>query len=178
MGHVPADPPLTDGTVTLRPSAADDLPAIDALIHDLDVVRWVGPPEGDAEEVLALNERRWAAGSPTLSICDGDGHCVGLIWINVREDDGPTGWVGYALLPRARGRGIATAAVRLICGWARRDLGISRLRLTTEPGNVRSRRVAERSGFRQTAILERSATVGDRTADRIVYEMSNDPPEW
>ena len=171
---MPPDPPLSDGTVTLRASVADDLPAIDAGIHDVDVVRWIGPPEGTAAEVLALNERRWASGSPTLSICDADGRCVGLIWINVRELDRTTGSVGYWLLPGARRRGIATAAVRLISRWATRELGITRLRLTTEPANGRSRRVAERSGFRQTAVLVASATIGDRAIDQVVYELEDE----
>jgi len=171
---LPPDPLLSDGTVTLRPSVAADLDAIDAGIHDPDVVRWVGAPEGSAAEVLALNERRWAAGSPTLSICEQEGHCVGLIWINVRESDRTTGSVGYFVLPGARDRGIATAAVRMVCRWARSDLGITRLRLVTEPGNVASRRVAERSGFRQTAIIEAAATVGDRVIDHVVYELPTD----
>jgi RimJ/RimL family protein N-acetyltransferase len=172
---LPPDPPLSDGTVTLRPSVAGDLPVIDAGIHDVDVVRWIGPPEGSAAEVLALNERRWTAGSPTMSICDQDGRCVGLVWINRRESDPATGSVGYFLLPGARGRGFATAAVRLISRWAIRDLGITTLRLLTEPTNRQSRRVAGRSGFRQTAVLRGSSQVGGRVIDQVVYELVDDP---
>src|SRR4051812_71993 len=98
---LPPDPPLSDGVVTLRPCVANDLDAIDAGINDVEVVRWIGPPEGSAAEVLALNERRWTAGSPTLSICTGDGRCVGLVWINVSASDATTGSVGYWLLPDA-----------------------------------------------------------------------------
>src|SRR3954468_20448176 len=108
MGIWPPDPPLSDGTVTLRPSLPRDLRAIDEGIHDVNVIRWLGPPEGSPAEVLALNERRWASGSPTLSICDTEGNCVGLVWVNVPDADRTTGSVGYWLLPRARGRGAAT----------------------------------------------------------------------
>jgi ribosomal-protein-alanine N-acetyltransferase len=168
-------PTLTDGTVTLRPSVAGDVPAIDEGIHDRDVIRWVGPPEGTAADVLAINERRWASGSPTFSICELDGNCVGLIWVNVRDGDPTTGSVGYFLLRHARGRGIATASVRLVSRWATRDLGIAKLRLVTEPGNERSRLVAERSGFRETAVLHHSATIGGRVIDQVVYELADDP---
>lgn len=164
------NPPLTDGRVMLRASEPRDLPAIDAGIHDPDVIRWLGQPEGSAIDVLALNRRRWASGSPTLSICERDGTCVGLAWVNVREVDRTTGSVGYWLLPGARGRGLATRAVRLLSAWAARDLGVTNLRLLTEPENERSRRVAERSGFRQTGVLRHSAKIDGRMIDQVVYE--------
>ena len=61
-------PMLSDGNVLLRAAEERDLPAIEAGIHDPDVLRWIGPPEGTAREVLARNEERWAQGSPTFSI--------------------------------------------------------------------------------------------------------------
>lgn len=168
------DPPLTDGTVLLRASEPRDLPAIEAGIHDPEVIRWIGPTKGSATEVIAVNRQRWANGSPTLSICEPDGTCVGLVWVNVREEDQTTGWVGYWLLPSARGRGLATRAVRLISGWAAREMGLTNLRLTTEPENDRSRRVAERSGFRQTGVLHHQATIDGRLIDQVVYELVSD----
>ena len=165
------NPPLTDGSVMLRASEPRDLAAIDAGIHDPDVIRWVGPTEGSALDLLAVNRQRWASGSPTLSICERDGECVGLVWLNVREADQTSGSVGYWLLPSARGRGIATRAVRLLSGWAAGDLGVTNLRLTTEPENERSRRVAERSGFRQTDVLRHSATIDGRWINQVVYEL-------
>jgi [ribosomal protein S5]-alanine N-acetyltransferase len=165
------DPPLTDGSVTLRASEPRDLPAIEAGIHDPDVIHWIGQPEGSAIDVLTLNRQRWASGSPTLSICERDGNCVGLVWVNVREADHTTGSVGYWLLPSARGRGLATRAVRLLSRWAAHHLGVTDLRLTTEPENERSRRVAERSGFRKTDVLRRSASIDGRLIDQVVYEL-------
>jgi [ribosomal protein S5]-alanine N-acetyltransferase len=163
--------PLTDGVVLLRASEPRDIPAIEAGIHDPDVVRWIGPTHGSGADVIALNQQRWANGSPTLSICEPDGTCIGLIWINVREADQTIGWVGYWLLPSARGRGLATRAVRLISGWAMREVGLTTLRLTTEPENERSRRVAERSGFRQIDVLHHQATLNGRLIDQVVYEL-------
>jgi [ribosomal protein S5]-alanine N-acetyltransferase len=165
------DPPLTDGSVLLRASEPRDAPAIDAGIHDPDVIRWIGPTKGSAIDVVALNRERWASGSPTLSICEADGTCVGLVWVNVHEADETTGSVGYWLLPMARGRGLATRAVRLISGWAVSEMGLTNLRLTTEPENERSRRVAERSGFRQTALLHHEASIDGRLIDQVVYEL-------
>ncbi len=160
-------PVLSDGRVLLRAEEARDLPMIDAGMHDPDVVRWIGPP-WQIDEVLARNEAAWAEGSPTLAICELDGTCVGLVWINVREPDRSIGYVGYWLLPAVRGRGLATSAVRLISAWALNDLGLARLRLTTAPDNARSQRVAERSGFRR---VPTNAAGGDRERGQAVFEL-------
>ena len=47
-------PTLTDGRVLLRAAEPRDVPAIDAGMHDPDVVRWIGAPERTAEELLTL----------------------------------------------------------------------------------------------------------------------------
>jgi RimJ/RimL family protein N-acetyltransferase len=145
------DPPLGDGIVGLRPADERDLPAIEAGISDAEVVRWIGPPEATPEGVLALNRERWAAGSPTFAIHEGDDACVGLVWINRGSENPSVGYVGYWLLPKARGRGVATRAVRLISAWALRELGTASLALTTDTANARSQAVAERSGFRRAS---------------------------
>src|SRR5215212_928998 len=165
-------PVLSDGRVLLRPAEHRDLPAIEAAMHDADVLRWIGQPEGSAHDVLVRDEERWAQGSPTLSICELDGTCVGKVWMHVPDAGGTTGYVGYWLLPAGRGRGLATGAVRLISDWAIRDLGITNVRLTTAPDNVRSHRVAERTGFRRVTESARPPTESG-TAD-LVYELERD----
>jgi RimJ/RimL family protein N-acetyltransferase len=85
-----------------------------------------------------------------------------------------TGYVGYWLLPGARGRGLATRAVRLLSRLALDELGIEHLRLVTERTNERSRRVAERSGFRQVALLEGQREVDGRPVDQLLFELPAD----
>jgi RimJ/RimL family protein N-acetyltransferase len=171
-----AKPRLSDGVVTLRLVDERDMSAVDLGIHDPEVVRWVGPPEGSASEVLSLNQRRWEDGSPTLAICESDGACLGLVWLNLSSGDRRIGSVGYWLLPSGRGRGLATRAVRLLASWARRDLGVTRLQLTTHPDNDRSQRVAERSGFRRVAVLAADETADGRRIDpNVVFEQPTEP---
>ncbi len=55
------------------------------------------------------------------------------------------GHVGYSVRPSARGRGHATRALRLGLDHAA-ALGLDRVLLTCEPGNVASRRTIERAG--------------------------------
>ena len=159
-------PALTDGRVVLRAPEPHDLPRIDEGMNEPDVVRWIGPA-WPIDDFLPRTERMRDEGSPTFAICQLDGRFVGLVWVNVRDDDRSIGAVGYWLLPAARGRGLATAAVRLISAWARRDLGLATVRLKTAPDNERSQRVAERSGFRR---------VGNDGED-IVFELPAVEPE-
>jgi RimJ/RimL family protein N-acetyltransferase/shikimate kinase len=167
-------PVLSDQRVLLRATEPRDVPAIEAGMHDPDVMRWIGPPEGSAQDVLAQNQERWARGSPTMSICELDGTCVGKVWMHIPEDDPSTGFVGYWLLPAGRGRGLATSAVRLLSTWAMRELGVTSVRLTAAPDNERSHRVAERSGFR------RLSTAPDESMDaahrgQLVFQLERAP---
>ena len=143
-------------------------------ISDPEVVRWFGPPTTSARDLLELNRSRRLNGSgPTFAICADDDRCVGHVWVNF-SDDG-LGAVGYWLLPEARRQGFATRAVRLICDWAFRDLAVPGLRLLTEPDNLASQRVAERTGFRRTGSLPSNAEKDGRPVDHMVFSLLSDP---
>jgi RimJ/RimL family protein N-acetyltransferase len=174
-GSRPALPVLSDGRVTLRAIEVRDLPAIEAGIHDPDVVRWIGAPEPSARQAVVDNEERWTRGSPTFSICGIDGSCVGLVWMNLREADPTTGFVGYWLLPAARGSGRATSAVRLLADWVVGELGVENLLLTTSPDNERSQRVAQRSGFRRAGAGV-DKFLDERRRGQVVFEFAGHLP--
>jgi hypothetical protein len=75
------DPPLSDGVVALRVPSEQDLPAIERRIVDPDVVRWIGPSEHTARELLELNWTRWTRGTgATFSVCDPNDACLGHVW--------------------------------------------------------------------------------------------------
>lgn len=174
--HLPVpDPPLSDGVVTLRLPEERDLPAIERGITDPDVIRWIGPYEDTARQALDRNHALWNDGSgATFSICDPSGDCVGHIWFNINGSSQAE--VGYWLLPEARGRGLATRSVRLISRWALRDLGLARLSLMTEPGNERSQRVAERSGFVREGVLRSYKEMAGRRIDCVVFSLLPSDP--
>jgi ribosomal-protein-alanine N-acetyltransferase len=64
----------------------------------------------------------------------------------VRPSDQPAGELSYWLLPRARGRGIALTAVRMMVGSVVTGMGLRSLVLDIETGNLASLRLAERLG--------------------------------
>jgi predicted acetyltransferase len=86
--------------------------------------------------------------SRTRWMWDGDfcGH-IGLRWVAGSNElpDYVLGHVGYAVVPWKRGRGYATKALRLMLDEAR-EVGLTRLELTTEPDNAASRRAIEANG--------------------------------
>jgi ribosomal-protein-alanine N-acetyltransferase len=164
------DPPLSDGTVTLRLPEERDLEAMERGINDPEVVRWFGQPELPATEISELNRERWRSGwGATFAIYETDDRCVGYVWVNLSKPR--KGSIGYSLLPEARGRGLATRSVRLVARWAFDELGLARLALHTEPRNEASRRVAERCGFRLEGILRSYEENDGRRVDHMVFSL-------
>jgi [ribosomal protein S5]-alanine N-acetyltransferase len=69
----------------------------------------------------------------------------------VHEDDRPAGELSYWLVPEARGRGLAAAAVRLMMASVVVGTGLRSVVLDIEAGNVASERLAERLGAERRA---------------------------
>ncbi|MBB2740278.1 UNVERIFIED_ORG: RimJ/RimL family protein N-acetyltransferase [Microbispora rosea subsp. rosea] len=84
--------------------------------------------------------------------------------------------VGYWLAPWARGRGVVTAAVRVLAerAFAR---GVPRISLIAEVDNVPSQQVAHRCGFTHEGVLRAAgSTRGEVRADLAVFgRLSTDP---
>ena len=162
--------PLSDGVVVLRVPGEQDLPAIARGIVDPDVVRWFGPPDHSAHELLELNRTRWNRGTgATFSICDWNDACKGHVWVNLA--DSRRGSVGYWLLPEARGKGFATRSVQLVSRWALGGVGLARLSVLIEPLNDRSQRVAVGNRFVKEGVLRSYAEVGGRRVDNVVFSL-------
>ena len=79
--------------------------------------------------------------------------------------------VGYWLGPHARGRGIATHAVRLICRWAFEEVQLARLELTCGPENLASQGVAERCGFSREGVLRSHIPFKGARRDTGVFSL-------
>jgi RimJ/RimL family protein N-acetyltransferase len=84
-------------------------------------------------------------------ISDASGEVVG--WIGAWFLADGIAQIGYAVGPDARGRGIATQALRLVVAWLFRETSCERLQLLTNIGNRASERVAAKAGFRAEGVL-------------------------
>jgi RimJ/RimL family protein N-acetyltransferase len=155
------EPPLEDGVVRVRGWRPDDLWARVEAWEDESLMRFMlqpAPAEPSIEEAAAwldARERRRELGEALfLVVADlADDGALGCVWLwNVDVFNG-RGEVGYWLLGRARGRGAATRAVRLLVSYAFGVVGLERLDLFTLLENAASERVAERAGFVREGVL-------------------------
>lgn len=148
------DPPLTDGTIVLRPRRPEDAPPVAAFCNDESITRWVPLPspygEEDFHEWDRLSEHERAEGRGlSLLIAGADDRPVGSIGFKHLDRPGYTE-IGYLLGKEARGRGYASRALRMARDWATRTLGVERIELLIHYENEASQRVARAAGFAET----------------------------
>jgi len=173
------DPPLgSDGIALRRPQSAD-VRWITEACNDPEIARFiVGMPspytEADARSFLDRVETTWAAGTKAAFAIVADGDGLGMIELHLSPNDPALAGVGYWLGRKARGRGAATAAVKLLARWAFEGLGISRLHLTTAPDNRASQRVAERAGFTREGLLRAWVPTAEGRRDSVMFSLLPD----
>ena len=81
-------------------------------------------------------------------ILDADGTTIGDLLIHAPPDAHGTVDIGYGVAPSARGRGLATAAVVALIGWAFTHPAVRRVTANTTDDNVGSVGVMRRAGMR------------------------------
>jgi RimJ/RimL family protein N-acetyltransferase len=78
--------------------------------------------------------------------------------------------------PAARGRGHATRAIRLVSGWAFRELGTERIEARTDPENLASQRALQKAGFTREGLERGSRAVQGRRRDMICWSLLPSDP--
>lgn len=183
----PPNPPLSDGVITLRPWRAEDVPSlVAAFADDEDLAYWLDRlpqpyTEEDGRGYVAYGERGWRGEereTPFAVLDAGTGRVLGAC--GVFWDGAATGVaeVGYWTAREARGRGVATRAVRLLAGWVLGEVGFERLELRADTRNEASCRVAAKAGFTKEGIIRsarRNARDG-RRVDHALYSLLRSEP--
>jgi [ribosomal protein S5]-alanine N-acetyltransferase len=170
-------PSLADRVVLLRPWREADVPAQLRAFSDPFFQRfsdWAPETEAEALAYLSgLEHARLRGDQIELALVEPhDNNMVlgGGSLNNVNFEQGRAA-IGYWLAPHARGRGVATHAVRLIAGWAFQDLQVARLELTCGPDNLASQRVAERCGFTREGVLRSHIPFRGKRRDTVVFSL-------
>ncbi|MGL5828969.1 MAG: GNAT family N-acetyltransferase [Angustibacter sp.] len=148
-------PQLATKNLVLRGHDAADIPAIMEYAADPEAIRWTSLPVPyalrDAEEFIALANDDWAADRNWLWAIlapGGAGQPRNAGNIVLRRMGRGQVDMGFLLAPWARGRGLMTAAVRLVADWAFAERAVEQIQWRAAIGNWASRSVATRCGFR------------------------------
>lgn len=171
------------------------LPSLPAPYTVLDAASWIAGREEEQARgagvfwaVRADREGTAAAAGPPLPADDRDGGddddgqpvaepLVAEVGLFTLGDGVRTGEVGYWCHPGARGRGITTAAVRLVVQYALAPvecggLGLERVVMRVASRNAASRRVAVKAGFREVGVDRAAERLRDGTVDDFVrYDL-------
>jgi RimJ/RimL family protein N-acetyltransferase len=143
--------------IRLVPITDRHLPHLAELLDDPAVQRFTRvpvpvPPGFERTWLDAYEQARQAGTREGFAIMDGD-EVLGVAVAPRIDADARTAELGYVVAPRARGRGVASEALRLLTNWAFETLGVIRIELLISPENAASRRVAERCGYVREGVL-------------------------
>jgi RimJ/RimL family protein N-acetyltransferase len=151
-------PVIPAGRFVLRPFIPADVAWVHQVSVDPEVQRYVDLPSPyrreDAEFfVNRLAIAGWDAGLRAEFVVADAGGASRLGRVGLGLGRAGSAEVGYWVDPVWRRLGVATGAVRAICRWGFDELDLEIIEWRAEVGNVASRRVAERAGFRVEATL-------------------------
>ena len=154
-GRLPYPIALTGDGISLREWRDEDLDDLVRLLDEPEIARWTPMPSPfDLEAGVAYLKRarqsRANGQRIQLAITVDGARPVGEVLLfgvdaGVREAE-----LGYLVGSAYRRRGLASAALSLLSGYARSTLGLSRLVLRIDPANTASCAVARRCGYRLT----------------------------
>jgi RimJ/RimL family protein N-acetyltransferase len=138
-------------TIRLRRLERSDVLAAHPIVDDGDMLRFTRVPDPVPNGWLDAWFERYEQGRAdstreAFAIVEDDG-LVGLTLAPSIQREERTVELGYLVVPAARGRGIATEALRALTVWAFDALDPVRIELLISPANTASRIVAERCGY-------------------------------
>jgi RimJ/RimL family protein N-acetyltransferase len=107
---------------------------------------WPHPGSADALRPLAEHGSDGDDGGWLVVV---DGEVVGECGWSGAPSPGGEVAIRYGLAPSARGRGLGTEAVAVLCAWSEQQPGVARLVAEVLVGNEPSRRLLRRLGFRE-----------------------------
>lgn len=175
----PMLPTVTAGPVTLRPWRASDAGDLHRAMQDPETVRWMAidlpytleHARGFIDETALAWERREAA---HFVIAGHDDALVGYLGVLSVEDRMRVVELGYWVAPEARGRGVATHALRLAINWIQENLEPRRIELGMLAGNEASRRVAESSGFVFEGTVPSDKLLDGQPAEEWIFVLTSE----
>jgi len=171
--------PIAAGWLTLRPFTPADIPWVYEVSLDPVLQRFMQIPSPyRLEDAAAHVEQDYIAGGEggrrAEFLAEDAATAIRLGRVGLRMGEPGAAEIGYWVDPLARKRGVATTAVRAICRWAVSTAGVELIEWRCEAGNIASRRVAEKAGFRIEATLRQRRVRHGRRVDEWVGSLLRD----
>ena len=168
-------PHLTDGVITLRAFAYEDVSAVVAACQDPEIPRWTVVPspytEDEARGWFDTHEaiRATGIGAPFAILDAETGVFVGSIGLHDIDGRSHSAEVGYWIAREMRRMGFASRALSLISQWAFNDLALVRLTLLADVRNRASQLVAEKCGYLREGVMRSAREIKNERCDMVLY---------
>jgi RimJ/RimL family protein N-acetyltransferase len=163
----------------LRPWRPSDAPAVAQAYSEPSIQRWHARSMTEAEASVWIGSwpGRWAQESGGGWAIDGGSGLLGQISLRRLSLADGLGEVSYWVMPAARGRRVATRALRALSGWVFDQLRLHRVELSHSTMNPASCRVARNAGYPFEGIKRREALHADGWHDMHLHaRLIDDPP--
>jgi len=162
-------PSLHGRLVELRPLQLSDARALNLVLRDRRATRFLPPrvreETGTQFVTRILREKGREEGTPFAIRPVGSEETIGQIrlfnWSPLERE----AEVGFWIRRKHWGQGFGTDALRLICRFGFRSMSLHRIEAIVVVGNVGSRKVLEKAGFRAEGRNRKSARLGERWID-------------
>jgi ribosomal-protein-serine acetyltransferase len=162
----------------IRPFETDDAPALWEAAREsvAEVGRWLAWCHAeyslaDAAEWIRASEALAYEGREYRFAIVGEGRVLGVCGLNQVNPVNRFANLGYWVRTSATRRGVATAAVRQVAGFAFTSTELVRLEIVCAVGNEASQRVAERAGAMREGVLRDRLLVHGRPTDAVMYSL-------
>jgi RimJ/RimL family protein N-acetyltransferase len=162
----------------VRQLVAEDAPAVAEIFEDKQTQRWLPMPEesGGVDALawcteMAAERRSRGAGDHYGMIRREDETLVGCLWTKHTDWTAKITEVAYAVAPQVRGFGMAPEAVDGLAIALLLEHGFQRVELRVAPGNVASRRVAEKASFTYEGLLRNAGHLHSGRVDLEVWSL-------
>lgn len=171
---------FTDGRVGIRPYRQTDIPLLfEAVRESIDELSawmpWCTASYSvqESRDFVASRQSDWDKAEHYSFVIEdlNTGQFLGGTGVNFVNPIHNFANLGYWVRTSATGRGIASAAVRLVAQFGLEELRFSRLEILAAVGNVASQHVADKAGARREGVLRKRLQLHGQALDAVLFSL-------
>lgn len=181
--HIPPPLELFDDRVRLRTYQLEDT---DGLYHAVreslpELRTWLpwchdGYSREESDAWVESRAEAWRNGTDYSFLIEerASGQLAGGCGLNQIDDLRLRANLGYWVRTSMTGRGLATAATRLLARWGLCEAGLQRIEIVAAVGNTASQRVAHKAGAVCEGVFRRRLRVHGEPHDAVIFSLIDD----